>query len=195
VLLGSSQQGVLVKSKAHPRESFYRSGSKWLDLYYYRFTDLEWRRTANFCIKGLCTQMTPTIPDLQCINSLNISNVQPGSKATSVLTIENVGEPLSNLDWEIVEWPEWGTWTFTPMTGDNLKPNCGEFPITVSIKTPYEKNTTLSGEVKIVNTEDHHDFEIIQVTLTTSKNKQLFNLYHILIERFLQHVPLIRNLL
>jgi len=46
VLLGSTLTGTVVVSAANPGESFYHSGSNWLDLYNYE-------NTANFCIKGL----------------------------------------------------------------------------------------------------------------------------------------------
>jgi C1A family cysteine protease len=45
VLLGSSEK-VVVESTANPGESFYLSGSKWVDL-------THDNKTANFCMKGL----------------------------------------------------------------------------------------------------------------------------------------------
>jgi len=52
VLLGASYR-TLVESAANPGESYYRSGSDWLDLYYLDLGHLAWNQTANFCIKGL----------------------------------------------------------------------------------------------------------------------------------------------
>jgi C1A family cysteine protease len=46
VLLGA-QYKTIVESSSRPGQSYYRSGSDWLDLY-----DLD--STANFCIKALC---------------------------------------------------------------------------------------------------------------------------------------------
>jgi hypothetical protein len=46
VLLGA-QYKTIVESSSRPGQSYYRSGSEWLDLY-----DLD--STANFCIKALC---------------------------------------------------------------------------------------------------------------------------------------------
>ncbi len=52
VLLGASYR-TIVNSAANPGESYYRSGSEWLDLYDYDLGNPDWNHTANFCIKGL----------------------------------------------------------------------------------------------------------------------------------------------
>ena len=44
--------GIIVESVSHLGESYYRSGSSWLDLY-------DFNDTANFCIKGLATEVLP----------------------------------------------------------------------------------------------------------------------------------------
>jgi len=51
VLLGGSSR-TIVESIAHPGESYYRSGSEWLDFYNYDLS--PWPNgTGNFCIKAL----------------------------------------------------------------------------------------------------------------------------------------------
>ena len=65
VLLGASYR-TIVKSAANPGESYYLTRRGWEDLYDYDFTDPTWDGTANFCIKGLSTQvpyLTINLPD------------------------------------------------------------------------------------------------------------------------------------
>ncbi|MDH7517543.1 MAG: lectin like domain-containing protein [Candidatus Thermoplasmatota archaeon] len=166
VLLGGQDRGTLVKSKANPGESYYRSGSNWVDLYNYQFTDPTWDHTANFCIKGLTNGWTPTYPDLNCEGNLNWPKIKPGATVTGNFTVENIGEPLSELDWEITEWPNWGTWTFTPISGNDLTLEDGPFTVQVRVVAPYEKSEFI-GTVKIVNKHDPSDFEEITVYMKT----------------------------
>jgi len=57
VLLGASYSSTIVTSASNPGESYYRSGTEWIDLYYYQ--DGEWSSgTANFCIKGLTIEQS-----------------------------------------------------------------------------------------------------------------------------------------
>lgn len=51
VLLGA-QYRTIVESSSRPGQSYFRSGSNWLDLY-------DQDSTANFCIKALCDISTP----------------------------------------------------------------------------------------------------------------------------------------
>jgi len=54
VLLGASYR-TIVDSSASPGESYYRDGGVWLDLY--DWDDPPWSQTANFCIKGLTSEI------------------------------------------------------------------------------------------------------------------------------------------
>jgi len=171
VLLGATYQNTVVESSANPNESYYFDGSQWQDLYDYKFTNSEWDGTANFCIKGLTNPWIPTTPDLSYEGDLNWNGVKAGSTVKGSFTIKNVGEPLSCLDWEITEYPDWGTWEFSSLNGDNLKPK-GEQIVEVSVKAPNKRDQEYHGEIKIVNKENSNDFVLVNVTLITSKSRQ-----------------------
>jgi len=107
--------------------------------------------------------------------NFNWIDVKPRTTVTSNFTVENVGESLSNLDWEIAEWPNWGEWTFTPLQGNNLKPVSGPFTVDVFVKVPDERDQNFSGVIKIINKENDSDYELIQISLSTSVKKNLDN--------------------
>ncbi len=108
---------------------------------------------------------------LQCNGALSWNNIKPGSTVNRSFTIENAGDPDSEIDWEITEWPIWGSWTFDPLYGEDLKPEDGPITIQVSVMVPDEQNKDFEGMVKIVNKNDSNDFCIISVCLVTPKNK------------------------
>jgi len=135
-------------------------------------------------------------PDLACSGTLSWTDITPGETVTSSFTVENIGEPDSLLDWEIDDYPNWGTWTFTPSSGDDLLPNN---PVTVGVTViaPDEPEETFTGEVKIVNSEDPDDYCIIDVSLATPVNQQVVinPLLQMIQERFPNAFPILRYLL
>jgi len=185
VLLGATGPTVTVESKSNYGESYYQSDSDWLDLY-------DFDDTANFCIKGLTNFWTPTRPDLDCYGDISWS-VKSGSTAYSNFTVANIGEPLSGLNWEISEYPTWGEWTFTPSSGDYLKPEGGTFIVEVSVDAPNEQNQNFSGDIKIINKDNSDDYCIIRVSLVTPKNEQSASLHFL--ENFMERFPMLEQLL
>jgi len=185
VLLGAVGSSVVVESSSKPGESYYLSGSDWFDLY-------DFDETANFCIKGLGNPWSPTEPDLDAHGYISWA-VRPGKTVKSNFTVENIGEPLSSLGWEISEYPSWGTWTFIPSNGDYLKPEGGVFAVEVSVDVPPKKNQNFSGDIKIVNKADSSDYAMIHVSLATSKNK-LSDFFHTS-EKFMERFPIFEKLL
>ena len=137
-------------------------------------------------------------PDLDCVGSLSWTDISPGVTVTGNFTVENIGEPGSLLDWEIDDYPNWGYWTFTPSSGDDLLPNN---PVTVGVTViaPNQQNEEFTGEVKIVNKENSSDFCTIPVSLATpvSVNYQ-FNLHPLMqkiLELFPNAFPILRYML
>lgn len=179
-----AMSGVIVESESKLGQSFYFEDSAWHDLY-------NFDETANFCIKALTNAWTPTTPDLECNGDLSWTGVGPRETAVGTFTIENIGEPLSCLDWEISDYPDWGTWEFSPPSGGNIKPEGGPFTVEVTVTAPNEKNSNFDGEIRIVNKDDPDDFSIITVSLATPRNKMLDRQ----ILNFLQNHPLLNQLL
>ena len=137
------------------------------------------------------------IPDLYTIGSLSWIDVKPGSTVTDTFRVKNVGDPGSLLDWEIADEPSWGTWTFTPSSGEDLTPEDDYITVEVEVVAPDEIEENFTGEVKVVNLEDPDDFEIIDVSLTTPRNNA-FNIFLQILNFLEQHpnlFPILRHLL
>ena len=137
-------------------------------------------------LEGLIVDINPTGQNggLEGNGFLNWIDVPPGSTVTGNFSIQNSGEPGSEIDWEVVSWPEWGTWTFTPDSGEDLTPEDGEITIEVSVIAPDEKNEEFAGYVKVVNTEDSTDYCLIHISLTTPKSLRT---NHLVIQFLEQH--------
>jgi len=125
--------------------------------------------------------------------NLDLGRVTPGQKVTSELTIENIGEENSELNWQVIGHPEWGKWTFKPREGHNLKPEDGPVQVEVEVEAPDEKESEFDGDVKIINLDNPEDYEIVPVTLTTPKNK--VNNYNFELLEFLETHPLINKII
>lgn len=105
-------------------------------------------------------------PNLECDDSLSWSNIKPGSTVQDHISVSNIGDPLSVLSWEITSYPDWGIWSFAPLSGTNLLAG-DSANIAVSVIAPNDENTQFQGNVTIVNTENNGDFCIITVSLQT----------------------------
>ena len=144
--------------------------------------------SAYIYIKGLK-------PDLDCGGSLSWTDVTPGDTVSGSITVENVGDIDSLLDWQIDSYPDWGTWSFNPESGTNLL--AGETStIDVEVVAPDEPETEFTGEVVIVNCNDPSDTCTISVSLATpvsqfQSNQQIPRFMQSIIERY----PILRQVL
>ncbi len=110
-------------------------------------------------------------PDLECSGIFNWSGIKPGSTFNDSFNVENIGGNSSLLDWKIESFPEWGTWTFTPSSQNDLKVEDGPITVQITIKAPNEKEKTFSGDIKLVSKHDSSDNCTISVSLTTPRFK------------------------
>jgi hypothetical protein len=131
--------------------------------------------------------------NLNCNGEFRWINVKPEETVKDSFTVQNIGDSGSDLDWNIIEWPQgWGDWTFNPSYGYNLTPEDGQFIVEVEVVVPSEQNQQFNGNIKIVNNENSYDFCIISIFLSTSKNKETSSSLFL---RFLEQFPLLNLLL
>jgi hypothetical protein len=113
----------------------------------------------------------PDIPDLDCSGSLSWTNVKPGTTVNGSFQLQNIGGLNSTLNWTVnTSSITWGTWTFTPESGENLTPNEGQLTVQVSVIAPSEENSKFEGYLRVENRDNSTDFDLIPVYLKTPVN-------------------------
>jgi len=122
----------------------------------------------------------PEDPDLDCEGALQWTDVNIGETVNGSFEVYNVGGSGSLLNWEITSYPSWGTWSFTPESGESLTPEDGPITVQVSVIAPDDENTEFEGTIQIENQENSEDFDVIPVYLKTPRkraiNTPFFNL-------------------
>ena len=120
--------------------------------------------------------------DIYCQGFLSWGDIEPGEMINGSFTIENRGDTGSIVDWRIVEWPEWGTWTFSSLEGGPLTPDDKPVRVNFSIVSPEKKNRDFTGYIKVVNTNDADDYFILPVSmaLPLKLNDSVFPILQIL---------------
>jgi probable HAF family extracellular repeat protein len=144
------------------------------------------------------TESEPLLrPDLKCEGEFEWYDVRPESTISDSFTVENVGDANSELSWEVTEYPSWGSqWTFEPSSGTGLTPEEGPITVIVHVVAPPHKESMFEGFIKVENTENSSDFEIISVSLTTPRNRAILKpLLYRFFERFPDLFPILRHLL
>ena len=135
---------------------------------------------------------TPAVPDLSVGGSLDWTDVTAGETVTGQFTVANGGFPGTALDWEIASFPDWGDWTFTPDSGNDL---AGTTTVQVSVVAPGDANSEFTGTVTVVNKEDSSDTGTISVSLVTPKNKAIHSIFQQFFEQHPNIFPVLRHLL
>jgi len=110
--------------------------------------------------------------DLDCIGSLHLQNVKTLDTLEGNFIVKNIGMKDSNLNWEIVSYPEWGSWEFDPLSGENLTPEDGEVNVKVTIIAPDEAKKEFEGYIRIENIDSPDDFDVIPIYLKTTRTRE-----------------------
>jgi C1A family cysteine protease len=136
------------------------------------------------------------IPDLDCTGSLGWYNVKPGSIVTGNFTVQNIGHNGSKLNWEVFDYPEWGTWTFDPSSGEDLEPEEGPITVDIELIAPDKLNQQFEGRIEIINSENPNDFHIFEFTLTTPRNRLFTDFFLLnLLKKIISQFPLLEQIL
>jgi len=113
----------------------------------------------------------PGVPDLECYGSLSWTDIEPGATVIGSFQLQNVGNITSFLNWTInTSSITWGTWSYTPTSGENLTPADGPVSVLISVIAPDEPDSKFEGFLRVENRDDPTDFELIPVTLKTPVN-------------------------
>jgi hypothetical protein len=110
-------------------------------------------------------------PELDCSGLLSWTNVEPGAAVTGSFKVQNIGDVNSTLNWTVNTTSiTWGSWTFTPESGDNLTPGDGEVTIQVSVVAPDEGDAEFQGYIRVENEQNSSDYDTIPVYLKTPRD-------------------------
>jgi hypothetical protein len=117
-------------------------------------------------------QTSPKGPNLDCEGSFHWSDVKPGETLNGSFKIRNIGENNSHLNWKInASSFKGGTWKFNPESGTNLTPADGNIIVQVTFVAPNEKNSEFEDYIKVENSDNSKDYDIIPVYLNIPRQK------------------------
>jgi hypothetical protein len=137
-------------------------------------------------------------PNLDCDGILTWSSVHPGQTVHGSFQVQNSGQNGSLLNWEInTSSISWGTWSFSPLEGQDLAPEDGVVDVQVTVIAPMNTNKEFTGYVRVENRENPLDFGLIPVNLQTPKDSGFIGSFFLtwFFERFPHMFPMVRHLL
>jgi hypothetical protein len=139
----------------------------------------------------------PNVPNLDCSGSLSWTKVDPGATVIGSFQVQNIGDTNSLLNWTInTSSISWGNWSFTPKSGRRLTPEEGQITIQVSVVAPDEGNTDFEGFLRVENTENPSDYDVVPVSLTTPVSlKSIQLMIHAFLIQLLQRFPILEKVL
>lgn len=136
-------------------------------------------------------------PDLECEGEIIKKRVGPGSIVTGSFTVENIGETGSLLDWEVTEWPNFGTnWTFNPSNGEDLTPEDDPITVNVTFTAPTPENPEYyGGIIKVGAVGNPDDSDTVVVNINVRKNRVVHKPLLRIFEHVIYLFPILRQLL
>ena len=136
------------------------------------------------------------IEDLYCSGSFSFSNVEPETTITSTFQVQNIGENNSLLNWTIDSYPDWGTWTFYPLSGNDLEVGYNII-VNASVLTPPGKWKKFTGTIKVKNLDNPDDFCEIDVILKTPSpfTKNGLNLLQWILQKHPKILPILQHIM
>lgn len=115
-------------------------------------------------------------------------DVYPGVVIEAEFYIENIGEPSSELNWEIEDPAGWVS-CFPPQSVIPLMPGY-TITIDVMVFVPEKFGVQRSGNITVINTDNPEDKVIIPVEITTTRSRDR-SVYF----RFLEDFPILEKVL
>jgi hypothetical protein len=107
----------------------------------------------------------PGTPNLECSGSLSWTNIKPGATVSGSFQVQNLGDNNSFLNWIVNKSSiSWGTWSYTPASGENLTPEEGKITIQVSVVAPNEPKSEFEGYVRVENINTKHYLSIFFIS-------------------------------
>jgi hypothetical protein len=140
----------------------------------------------------------PGTPNLDCSGSLSWTNIEPGATVVGSFQVQNIGDAGSLLNWTVnTSSITWGTWSFTPTSGEDFTPEDGQVTVHVSVVAPNEKNSEFQGYLRVENQDNSTDFCLIPVYLKTPLSQDLYfqQFFERIFQQFPHAFPLLRHLL
>lgn len=163
-----------------------------------RLTDIGGYDESDDCGYEVPIIYIPPKPDLDTDGSISelVDYRQTPHTFHDSFTVTNVGEPGSELNWKISSYPDWGSFSFNPSHGSNVgKGDDVTVGVTFSIgqyTTPYH---TLSGDIKVVNSDDSNNFKLVSVTVDVPRCKILNSNFLILLKDHTNLFPILQKLI
>ncbi|KYK31299.1 MAG: hypothetical protein AYK22_08040 [Thermoplasmatales archaeon SG8-52-3] len=133
--------------------------------------------------------------DLDCIGSLRWSNIKTKDTLEGNFIVKNIGSSGSKLNWKVKSYPEWGSWEFDPISGENLTPEDGDIHVKIFFTVPDETEKEFEGYIIIENQNDPKDFDVIPIYLQTPRNRERSSTFFDFLKSYSNLLPILKLLI